>query len=70
MISCSIRGDESAKGRWANGPSMDGLGYFNYVHSPVPHGDKPFLKPAPPYIHDTLPQVLKADVPPRIDEEK
>jgi Mn-containing catalase len=58
------RGNKSAAGRWANGPSMDGLGTFNYVENPVPFGPKPSLKPAPPYIHDTLPSVLKSDVVP------
>jgi Mn-containing catalase len=58
LFNCS-EGDESATGRWAHGPSMDGLGQFNYVDGPVAYGDKPFLKPAPPYVHDTLPQVLR-----------
>lgn len=40
-------------------PSMDGLGTFNYVENPVPCAPKPVLKPAPPYIYDTLPQVIK-----------
>ncbi|WP_090740783.1 manganese catalase family protein [Mesobacillus persicus] len=52
-------GNESATGRWANGPSMDGEGQFNFVENPVPYGNKPKLKPAPPYIHDTLPAVIK-----------
>jgi Mn-containing catalase len=53
------RGNESASGRWAQGTSMDGLGTFNYVENPVPFAKKPVLKPAPPYIHDTLPAVLR-----------
>nr|WP_156791360.1 manganese catalase family protein [Bacillus sp. SG-1] len=58
------RGNKSAAGRWASGPSMDGLGTFNYVEHPVPFGQKPSLSPAPPYIHDTLPSVLKSDMVP------
>ncbi|MFD1039601.1 manganese catalase family protein [Virgibacillus byunsanensis] len=46
-------GNQSAEGRWAHGPSMDGLGTFNYVEDPLPYGKKPKLNPAPPYIHDT-----------------
>ncbi|WP_042460081.1 manganese catalase family protein [Neobacillus dielmonensis] len=52
-------GNESATGRWANGPSMDGEGTFQYVENPVPLAPKPKLKPAPPYIHDTPPSVIK-----------
>jgi Mn-containing catalase len=52
-------GNESATGRWANGPSMDGYGVFNYIENPVPFGKKPKLKPAPAYIHDTPPSVIQ-----------
>lgn len=52
------RGNESAEGRWASGPSMDGEGTFQYVEHPVPFGGKPKLKPAPPYIFNTPPSVL------------
>lgn len=48
------RGEESRAGRWASGPSMDGLGHFQYVPTPVPYGEKPRLCPAPPYIHNTM----------------
>lgn len=48
------KGDESSKGRWAHGPSMDGLGQFNYVATPQPYGKIPRLRPAPPYTHNTL----------------
>jgi len=53
------RGNESATGRWAQGPSMDGMGVFNYVENPTSCANKVKLKPAPPYIHDTLPTVLR-----------
>lgn len=55
-------GNESATGRWANGPSIDGEGVFQYVENPVPLAPKPKLRPAPPYIHDTPPAVIK-DIP-------
>ncbi|RXT06393.1 manganese catalase family protein [Ammoniphilus sp. CFH 90114] len=49
------RGEESAAGRWAKGPSPDGLGQFQYVSQPKPFGEKPVLKPAPPFVHNTMP---------------
>jgi len=52
-------GNESAEGRWAKGPSIDGEGVFKYVENPVPYGPKPWLIPAPPYIHDTPPCVIR-----------
>ncbi|MFC0215401.1 manganese catalase family protein [Paenibacillus chartarius] len=52
------RGNESAFGRWAHGPSMDGMGTFNYVPQPVPLAPRPVLPPAPPYVYDTPPQVI------------
>ncbi|WP_026692774.1 manganese catalase family protein [Peribacillus kribbensis] len=52
-------GNKSAQGRWANGPSMDGQGVFQYVEHPAPFGPKQKLPPAPPYIHDTPPTVGK-----------
>lgn len=52
-------GNESAEGRWANGKSMDGLGVFNYVENPMPLAKKPKLKPAPDYIFNTPPSVVK-----------
>ncbi|MDX5474376.1 MAG: manganese catalase family protein [Bacillaceae bacterium] len=58
-------GSESATGRWANGTSMDGLGTFNYVENPVPLAKRPTLQPAPPYMHNTLPQVLR-EIPPNM----
>jgi len=46
-------GNESATGRWAHGPSMDGCGTFNYVEDPLPLAPAPHLSPAPPYIFNT-----------------
>lgn len=61
------KGNESAKGRWASGPSMDGEGTFQFVENPKPFAKKPSLKPAPPYIHDTLPAIVKNDkIPPSL----
>lgn len=57
-------GNQSATGRWAHGPSIDGKGTFNYVEHPVPFAKAPVLKPAPPYIHDTPPAVLKNNIVP------
>ncbi|SDZ81197.1 Mn-containing catalase [Thalassobacillus cyri] len=48
-------GEESSTGRWANGPSMDGKGTFEYVQAPQANGQKPELTPAPAFIHGTPP---------------
>lgn len=53
------RGDESATGRWASGPSMDSCGTFQYVQHPQPYGEIPYLKPAPPNMYNTPPQVIQ-----------
>lgn len=42
FINCS-RGTESAQGRWAQGPTPDGKGEFEYVADPQPHGEEPML---------------------------
>lgn len=47
------KGEESSHGRWANGASLDGQGQFEYVAKPQAHGQKPELKPAPPFVHST-----------------
>ncbi|PZE19676.1 manganese catalase family protein [Paenibacillus xerothermodurans] len=52
------RGEASARGRWAHGPTPDSKGVFQYIACPLPVGDRPQLPPAPPYIHDTPPHVL------------
>lgn len=52
-------GNESAAGRWAHGPSMDGCGTFTYAENSPAFGERPKLPPAPPYIHDTLPAVMR-----------
>lgn len=54
FMSCS-EGTESQMGRWANGPSMDGLGEFKYETKPAATGQAPALEPAPGYIHGTPP---------------
>lgn len=46
-------GTESAQGRWAQGPSPDGKGQFEYVENPRPLGPEP-LPPIPdPRLHGT-----------------
>jgi len=56
------RGEESAQGPWAQGPSPDGA-TFQYVPQPQPLAPPPHLPPAPPYIHDTPPQVMRRNSP-------
>lgn len=46
------RGEESKKGRWAYGPSLDGRGEYNYSQ-PKAWGKAPKLPPAPPAYHNT-----------------
>jgi Mn-containing catalase len=41
-------GEDSAQGRWASGPSVDGRGTHTYVSSPPPFAPEPILPPAPP----------------------
>lgn len=65
------QGNQSAEGRWAHGPSMDGEGVFQFVEHPVPFGNKPKLNPAPAYIHNTPPSVItntgiRNNIPPNI----
>jgi Mn-containing catalase len=50
-------GEESSKGRWAKGRSMDGLAEFQYLSMPGAWGSKPVLSPAPPALHNTPPSV-------------
>lgn len=52
FMSCS-EGTESQSGRWASGPSIDGMGQFEYVDKPVGTGQAPELEQAPGYIHGT-----------------
>ncbi|MFD1739020.1 manganese catalase family protein [Bacillus salitolerans] len=49
------KGTESAEGRWAQGPSMDGTGTFEYIENPEAMGQIPTMTPPPPYIHGTPP---------------
>ncbi|WP_174734627.1 manganese catalase family protein [Mesobacillus harenae] len=48
-------GEESSTGRWAQGPSLDGQGKYQYVSRPEPEGAKPNLMPAPSQLHNTPP---------------
>ncbi|KAA0546867.1 manganese catalase family protein [Bacillus sp. BGMRC 2118] len=53
------RGEASSQGNWAQGPAPDGRGVFQYVSQPVPYGPKPKLIPAPPYVFNTPPPMMK-----------
>lgn len=46
-------GEESAQGRWAKGPSMDGKGEFEYVANPQPQGPAPEPPQPNPRLHGT-----------------
>jgi Mn-containing catalase len=46
-------GEESAEGRWAKGPSMDGKGEFKYIANPQPSGPVPTPPQGDPRLHGT-----------------
>ena len=46
-------GEESAQGRWAKGPSIDGKGQFEYVPRPPAMGEVPELGPVDPRLQGT-----------------
>jgi Mn-containing catalase len=46
-------GNDSAEGRWAKGPSMDGKGEFQYVANPQPLGPEPQPPQVDPQLHGT-----------------
>jgi Mn-containing catalase len=46
-------GLDSQAGRWAEGPSMDGRGRFEYLAQPSPLGPAPELAEADPRLHGT-----------------
>lgn len=47
------KGEESAEGRWAKGPSMDGKGEFEYVANPEPLGEAPVPPLGEPRLYGT-----------------
>jgi Mn-containing catalase len=53
-LNCSD-GTESANGRWASGPSLDGRGHIEYVESPQPMGDEASLGIIEPRTYGTPP---------------
>jgi Mn-containing catalase len=59
-------GNDSAQGRWAQGPSIDGHGQFEYLAEPKPLAGQPEPPPAPhPLLYGTdrvpTPPVVAAD---------
>lgn len=48
-------GEESAEGRWAQGPTPDGKGEFSYVSDPQPLANEPVLAPGDPDLYVTNP---------------
>jgi Mn-containing catalase len=46
-------GEESAQGRWAKGPSMDGKGEFEYLANPQPQGPAVEAPQPDPRLHGT-----------------
>lgn len=57
-------GDESRKGRWASGPSMDGKGEFEYLEHPEPVGEEiREMGDADPLALATMKQPMRATPP-------
>jgi Mn-containing catalase len=53
------QGEESGQGRWAQGPSMDGRGEFQYLADPQPLSDDTGEAPPPdPRLHGTAKQPM------------
>lgn len=48
-------GEESATGRWANGPSPDGKSQLQYDAMPAAMAEAPVLAPGDPQLYGTLP---------------
>lgn len=53
------RVDESSQGRWVHGEAFDGRGEFRYIPAPIAFGPEPHLKPAPMWLHNTVPPMSK-----------
>ncbi|MFZ4450385.1 manganese catalase family protein [Salibacterium aidingense] len=51
------QGNESSQGPWAQGLAPDHRYYFRYVEHPMPYGPRPYLIPAPYYLHNTPPML-------------
>ncbi|MDZ5784459.1 manganese catalase family protein [Marinococcus luteus] len=51
-------GEQSANLNWLKDKAPDGQS-FEYISEPKAHGGKPELKPAPDYMHNTLPDMDK-----------
>ena len=56
------RGEESAEGRWASGPSKDGKGTFEYVSDPAAMG--PVMEELDPPVEPRLYSTPKQPMPP------
>jgi Mn-containing catalase len=54
-------GTESAQGRWASGPSMDGKGQFSYIENPPALGPVQDLGMVDPRLYGTPKQPVPAD---------
>lgn len=66
------KGEESKAGRWAQGPSMDGKGTFEYVANPEPLGEAPVPPSSNPRLYGTneMPQVISANSAKKTAESK
>ncbi|MFE8702033.1 manganese catalase family protein [Cytobacillus sp. FJAT-54145] len=61
------KGEESAKGRWASGPTLDGQANFEYIANPEAMGQIPNLNPSPAYIHGSP---IPGQIPPGVQNSK
>jgi Mn-containing catalase len=57
------RGNESGTGRWAQGPSPDGKGTFEFVENPVAMAEVPLLSAGDPKLYGTPPMPIPSPTP-------
>jgi Mn-containing catalase len=62
MDGAGVTGGDSSQGRWASGPSIDGLGTFEYVAQPAPMAGIPIPSDGDPQLYGTpkTPMAAKA----------
>lgn len=60
FFSTKVNGESAARGRWSDGPSIDGKGVFRFEQA-RPGGGSPVLSPADKEVHAQVEQMMKAD---------
>lgn len=60
FFTTQVNGDSAARGRWSEGPSIDGKGTFRQERA-TPEGGIPTLAPADEEVHAQVEQMVKPD---------